>query len=103
MLPAPDAVQVPPPAPTQVQVHVSEAGNVSATTASLTPLGPALDAVIVYVALPPGIAAVTPSVFVIERSADAARQAVTDTSSIATPPSCTDESLSRWKFNSACC
>src|SRR6187402_2039895 len=33
ILPEPAAVQVPPPAPTQVQVAVSEAGNVSATMA----------------------------------------------------------------------
>jgi len=47
MLPEPAAVQVPPPAPTQVQVAVSEAGNVSATVAPVALLGPALDAVIV--------------------------------------------------------
>ena len=47
MLPEPAAVQVPPPAPTQVQVQVSEAGKVSATVAPVTPLGPALEAVIV--------------------------------------------------------
>src|SRR3954465_11365247 len=34
-LPEPDAVQVPPPAPTHVQVQLSEAGNVSATVAEL--------------------------------------------------------------------
>ena len=33
MLPLPDAVHVPPPAPTQVQVQVSLAGKVSATVA----------------------------------------------------------------------
>src|SRR4029077_1068939 len=33
MLPEPEAVQVPPPAPTQVHVQVSEAGKVSATVA----------------------------------------------------------------------
>jgi len=47
MLPAPDAVQVPPPAPTQVHVHVSAAGKVSATVAPGALLGPALDAVMV--------------------------------------------------------
>ena len=39
-------------------------------------LGPALDAVIVYVTLPPGVAEVTPSVLVIDRSADAAKVSV---------------------------
>ena len=71
MLPAPDAVHVPPPAPTQVQVQVSLAGKVSVTVAAVALLGPALDAVIVYVTDPPAVALVTPSVFVIERSADA--------------------------------
>src|SRR3954465_1914252 len=47
MLPDPAAVQVPPPAPTQVQVAVSEAGNVSATVAPVALLGPAFDAVMV--------------------------------------------------------
>src|SRR5690349_11599739 len=69
MLPEPDAVHVPPPAPTQVHVHASEAGNVSATVAPVALLGPALLAVIVYVVEPPAVAVVTPSVFVIERSA----------------------------------
>src|SRR6476469_6141955 len=71
MLPLPDAVQVPPPAPTQVQVQVSDAGNMSATVAPVALLGPAFDAVIVWVTLPPGVAVVTPSVLVIARSADA--------------------------------
>src|SRR5436189_33366 len=71
MLPDPDAVHVPPPAPTHVHVQVSEAGNVSATVPPVALLGPALDAVIVYVTEPPGVAVVTPSVFVIARSADA--------------------------------
>src|SRR3954454_13900634 len=70
MLPLPDAVHVP-PAPTQVQVQVSLAGNVSATVAPVALLGPALDAVIVYVTDPPAVALVTPSVLVIDRSADA--------------------------------
>jgi hypothetical protein len=69
ILPEPEAVQVPPPAPRHVQVQVSEAGNVSATVAPLTLLGPALLAVIVYVVDPPGVAVVTPSVFVMARSA----------------------------------
>jgi hypothetical protein len=48
MLPLPDAVQVPPLAPTHVQVtEPSDAGTVSATVAPTTPLGPAFDAVIV--------------------------------------------------------
>ena len=38
-------VQVPPPAPTQVQVPVSTAGRVSATVAPVTGSGPALLAV----------------------------------------------------------
>src|SRR5690242_6341164 len=68
MLPAPAAVQVPPPAPTQVQLHVSDAGNVSATVAPVAVLGPAFDAVIVYVVELPAVAVPTPSVFVIARS-----------------------------------
>ena len=71
MLPEPDAVQVPPPAPAHVHVQVSEAGKVSATVAPAALLGPELLAVIVYVTEPPGVADVTPSVFVIARSADA--------------------------------
>ena len=47
ILPLPDAVQVPPPAPTQVQVHVSDAGKVSLTVAPVTGSGPALLAMIV--------------------------------------------------------
>src|SRR5262249_55068886 len=69
MLPEPDAVHVPPPAPTAVQVTVSEAGNVSAAVAPGALLGPGLEAVIVYVTDPPGVAVVTPSVFVMLRSA----------------------------------
>src|SRR5699024_3040857 len=65
----PDAVQVPPPAPTQVQVQVSLAGNVSATVLPGALLGPAFEAVIVYVTLPPGVASVMPSVLVIAISA----------------------------------
>src|SRR4051794_11076267 len=72
MLPEPDAVQVPPPAPAQVHVAVSEAGKVSATVAPVALLGPALLAVIVYVTEPPAVAVVTPSVFVMPRSALAA-------------------------------
>src|SRR5690242_17890221 len=47
MLPDPEAVQVPPPAPTQVQVAVRLAGSVSATVAPEALLGPALLAVMV--------------------------------------------------------
>ena len=63
------AVHVPPFAPRQVVEHVSEAGNVSATVAPVAVLGPALLAVIEYVTEPPAVAVVTPSLFVIERSA----------------------------------
>src|SRR5438132_1441816 len=73
MLPLPLAVQVPPPAPTQVQVAVRLAGNVSATVAPGALEGPALLAVIVYVTEPPGVAVVTPSVFVMARSATGKR------------------------------
>ena len=69
-LPDPEAVHVPPPAPTQVHVAVSDAGNVSATVAPTALSGPALLAVIVYVTDPPAVTVVTPSVFVIDRSAD---------------------------------
>src|SRR3954469_18521777 len=68
MLPLPAAVQVPPPAPTQVHVQVSDAGKVSATVAPGALLGPALDDVMVYVTEPPGVAVVTPSVLVTARS-----------------------------------
>ena len=47
ILPEPDAVHVPPPAPTQVQVQVSDAGKVSATVDPVALLGPALLAVMV--------------------------------------------------------
>src|SRR6185295_1324621 len=76
MLPEPDAVQVPPPAPTQVHVQVREAGKVSATVLPDASLGPALEAVIVYVTEPPGVAVVTPSVLVTARSALAANVSV---------------------------
>src|SRR5436305_949342 len=69
MLPEPAAVQVPPPAPTHVQVQVSEAGKVSATVAPVAVHGSTLAAVIVYVTELPGVAVVTPSVLVIDRSA----------------------------------
>jgi hypothetical protein len=69
MFPDPLAVHVPPPAPTHVHVPVRLAGNVSATVAPGAFDGPAFDAVTVYVTLPPGVADVTPSVFVTARSA----------------------------------
>jgi hypothetical protein len=70
MLPEPLAVQVPPPAPTHVQLApVIVAGRVSVTVAPVTALGPAFDATIVYVTDAPGTAVVCPSVFVIDRSA----------------------------------
>jgi hypothetical protein len=69
MLPAPAAVHVPPPAPTQVHVAVSDDGKVSVTVAPTTSLGPALDAVIVYVVDPPATTVVTPSDLVIDTSA----------------------------------
>ena len=47
IVPLPDAVHVPPPAPTQVQVQVSLAGKVSATVAPVALLGPAFEAVMV--------------------------------------------------------
>ena len=72
MLPDPEAVHVPPPAPTHVHVAVNEAGKVSATVAPVALLGPAFEAVMVYVTAPPAVTVVTPSVFVTERSAEAA-------------------------------
>jgi hypothetical protein len=70
ILPEPDAVHVPPFAPTHVHVHVSDAGNVSVTFEPGAALGPLLFvAVIVYVTEPPGVAVVTPSVFVMARFA----------------------------------
>jgi hypothetical protein len=69
MLPEPAAVQAPPPEPAQVQLQVSEAGKASATVTEGASLGPALEAVIVYVVVPPAVTADTPSVLVTERSA----------------------------------
>ena len=77
IFPDPLALHVPPPAPTHVQVSlVNAAANESATVAPITALGPALLATIVYVTEPPGVADVTPSVFVMERSALAASVSV---------------------------
>src|SRR2546425_594755 len=70
MLPGPLAVQVPPPAPAQVQLAaVIVAGSVSVTVAPLTALGPAFEATMVYVMGGPGTAVVCPSVLVIPRFA----------------------------------
>ena len=64
------AVHVAPPVATQVHVGlVSAAGTVSATTAPLAAVGPALVPAIVYVIVWPGEAVVCPSVFAIDRSA----------------------------------
>jgi hypothetical protein len=76
MFPDPLAVHVPPPAPTHVHVPVRLAGRVSATVAPGAFDGPAFDAVIVYVTLPPGVADVTPSVLVIAKSACGANVSV---------------------------
>lgn len=70
MLPDPLAGQVPPPAPTQVQVTpVIDAGKVSATVEPGALLGPELLAVMVYVTGLPAVTEVTPSVLVIARFA----------------------------------
>src|SRR6187455_154998 len=73
MLPEPAAVQVPPPAPTQVQAQVRSAGKVSATVEPVALLGPAFEAVVVYVVGPPAVTEITPSVLVTARSACPAR------------------------------
>ena len=73
MLPLLLVGQVPPPAPTQVQVQVRLAGKVSATVTPVTGSGPALLAVIVYVVLPPGMLVVVPLVLLIDKSADKSR------------------------------
>jgi hypothetical protein len=67
MLPEPDAGQLAPPAPAQVQLQLSVPGNVSVTVAPLTVFGPALLATIVYVTGNPGVPTVTPSVIVMPR------------------------------------
>ena len=70
MVPAPDAVQVPPPAPVQVQVGVtSAAGGTSITVAPGRLDGPGFETKIVYVIACPGCAAPWPSFLVMERSA----------------------------------
>src|SRR5438128_6058 len=71
MLPDPLAAQVPPPTPTHVQVMpVIVPGNVSATVAPVTALGPAFGATIVSATAVPGTFVAGPSVFVIDRSAE---------------------------------
>lgn len=61
-----------PPAIELVVEHVKLAGKASVTETPVAVLGPRLAAVTVYVTVPPGVAEVTPSVFVIERSAELA-------------------------------
>jgi hypothetical protein len=72
MLPAvgPAVLPVAPPVATLVVEQVRLAGNVSATVTPVAALGPAFDATIVYVTVPPAVAFVTPSVFVMPRLAD---------------------------------
>src|SRR5262245_6137566 len=69
MFPDPLAVHDPPPAPAHVHVPVNTDDNTSTTVAPGAFDGPAFDAVIVYVTLPPATAEVTPSVFVTAKSA----------------------------------
>ena len=65
----PAVFPVAPPAATLVVEQVRPAGNVSVTVTPVAVLGPAFEALIVYVVFVPGVAVVTPSVFVIETSA----------------------------------
>jgi hypothetical protein len=68
--PVPDAVQVEPADATHDHVApLSDDGRVSVTVAPVTVDGPLLVATIVYVIEVPGVAAVAPSVLVIDRSA----------------------------------
>src|SRR4026209_2696014 len=77
MVPAPAAVQVPPPEPLQVQVGVrSAAGGVSCTVAPVTFDGPGFETTIVYVIACPGCAAPRPSLLVMARSAWGVRVSV---------------------------
>jgi hypothetical protein len=70
-LPDPEAVHVPPPAPTQVHDNpAADEGKTAVTNAAGASLGPALDAVTVYVTDPPATTLSTPLVRVIDRSAD---------------------------------
>jgi hypothetical protein len=72
MLPVPDAVQLPPPAATQLHdALVIAAEKVSVTVAPIASLGPVFDTTIVYVVVVPGTAVVTPSVLVMARSTSA--------------------------------
>src|SRR6266550_7200218 len=69
-LPLPLAGQVEPAEAAQVHVTLATwAGKLSVTVAPVTALGPALLATIVYVSVAPWLTLVTPSVFVIDRSA----------------------------------
>src|SRR5438105_4056066 len=78
MLPANGPAVLPdaPPAVVLVVEHVRPAGNVSATVEPGALLGPAFEATIVYVTVPPGTAVVTPSVFVMARLACGVRVSV---------------------------
>src|SRR6186713_2375336 len=69
MLPEPEAVQVPPPAPTQVQAQVRSAGKAAAAGEPMALLWPAFEAVMMFVVEPPAVTEITPSVLVIARSA----------------------------------
>ena len=71
MLPDPDgAPQVPPPAPTHIQVGVTRAaGTLSVTVTPVAVDGPGFVATIVYVIDSPTRTAECPSVFVMETSA----------------------------------
>ena len=70
MLPAPEAVHVPPVEPMHVHVApTSDAGTLSLTVAPTASDGPAFVATMVYDTGVPGTAVATPSVLVIDRSA----------------------------------
>src|SRR5437660_12926406 len=72
MLPVPDAVQLPPPAATQLHdALVMAAEKASVTVAPIASLGPVFDTTMVYVVVVPGTAVVTPSVLVMARSTSA--------------------------------
>src|SRR5437773_284220 len=72
MSPVPDAVQLPPPAATQLHdALLMAAEKVSVTFAPIASLGPVFDTTMVYVVVVPGTAVVTPSVLVMARSTSA--------------------------------
>src|SRR5258706_411833 len=79
MLPTPDAVQVPPPAPGHLQVQERDAGKVSARVAPVAVTPPPFETVMEYTTDPPGTAVATPSLLVIARSgrATSLKQTVT--------------------------